>query len=117
MSLARKWVCIGLTYYFLRACIIIYPMWTQNTQGEQWLIIAQSVLGIFILTIVLYSFKYDIGPIVWSLYLQAILFILSNFNIYRAKNYNNYIGLNNLASMFSVVFTVTNTLLASMVSE
>ena len=75
------------------------------------------MLGIFILTIVLYSFKYDIGPIVWSLYLQAILFILSNFNIYRAKNYNNYIGLNNLASMFSVVFTVTNTLLASMVSE
>ena len=34
MSLARKWVIIGLVYYFIRATIIIYPMWKQNTIGE-----------------------------------------------------------------------------------
>ena len=69
MSIARKWVSIGLLYYFLRACIIVYPMWKQNTFAEQILILVQSIIGITIFTIIIYSFKYNISPIIWTLYL------------------------------------------------
>lgn len=69
MDLARKWVQLGLGYYFLRACIIIYPMWTQNTFMEQILILVQSLIGLIIFTIIIYSYKYDISPILYSLYL------------------------------------------------
>ena len=73
-------------------------------------------LALVILGIVIYSYKFQISPIRWTLYLQAVVFLLSNLNIYRKENYKNYLGLNMLSTVFSIIFTVMNTLLASMVS-
>ena len=67
--------------------------------------------------IILYSYKYQVRPIIWTLYIQAVLFLFSNFNTYKSKNFTNSQGLNNLATIFSVVFTVINTLMAAMVNE
>lgn len=39
MGLARKWVLIGEVYYFIRACIIIYPMWNNNSTFEKVMIL------------------------------------------------------------------------------
>ena len=39
MGLARRWVLIGELYYFIRACIIIYPMWGLNSTFEHVMIL------------------------------------------------------------------------------
>ena len=70
-----------------------------------------------ILCIILYSYYYDVWPIRWTLYIQAMLFLISNFNTYKKENFTNSQGLNNLATIFSVVITVINTIMASMVNE
>ena len=117
MGLARKWVLIGELYYFIRACIIIYPMWNNNTTFEKVMILIQTVMGLIILAIIISSYKYDIKPVLYTLYLQSILFLISNFNVYRKENFTNSQGLNNLATIFSVIYTVINSLIASMLNE
>lgn len=117
MGLARRWVLIGEIYYFLRACIIIYPMWDMNSTFEHVMILTQSLLALIIALIIIYSYKYSIRPVMWTLYIQAVLFLLSNFNVYRSVNFANSQGLNNLATIFSVIFTVINVLISSMVNE
>lgn len=49
--------------------------------------------------------------------MQAVLFLLSNFNVYKEINYKNASGLNNMATVFSVIFTVMNSLIASLVNN
>ena len=117
MNLARNWVIIGEIYYFVRACIIIYPMWGQNSTFEHVMILIQTLFAFTIFLIILYSYKYRIEPILYTLYIQTALFLVSNFNIYRKENFPNSQGLNNLATIFSVIFSVINTLIASMVND
>lgn len=87
--MARKWVIIGEVYYIIRAGIIIYPLWNNNTIFEKTMIAVQTVLALSIAGIIIYSYKFTIKPVMYTLYMQAILFLISNFNVYRKENFNN----------------------------
>ena len=53
------------------------------------MIAVQTVLALSIAGIIIYSYKFTIKPVMYTLYMQAILFLISNFNVYRKENFNN----------------------------
>ena len=64
-----------------------------------------------------YSYFVNISIIKWLLYIQALQMTLSNFNGYVEENTINFEGLNMLSTVFSVLISVFNCYLASMVIE
>jgi hypothetical protein len=61
-----------------------------------------------------YSFR-DVTVIKYILYLEAIIMASSNFNEYNRDDSDNFEGLNMLSTVFSVIFAIFNTYLASTV--
>ena len=116
MKLARQWIIIGLVYYLLRASIIIFPNWKNDTAFEKWVNIIQVLVAVFTGVVVVYSYTYNLRPVKWALYSQAVLFLLSNLNMYQKDETPNYQGLNMLSSVFSMIFTTMNVVYATMVN-
>lgn len=100
----------------MRAIIVIFPYWGNETNLERGFTLAQLSVAIIVVVIVAQSYKYHLGAIKYGLYLQSLIFILSNFNMYKSDVLNNYQGLNILSAVFSMIFTVMNVVLATMVN-
>ena len=77
----------------------------------------QSVVTGFIILGFIHSWKFNLNSIKVVLYLQAIQFIFSNFNVYDQQDSLNFEGLNMLSTMFSVMFCIFNCFLANMVVQ
>lgn len=70
----------------------------------------------FVILGLIYSIK-RIEVIKVILYLQAVIMASSNFNEYNRDDVKNFEGLNMLSTVFSIIFAIFNTYLASMVME
>lgn len=114
--MARQWIILGLCYYILRAIIIIFPYWSRETKLERIFTICQAIIAMIVVVIVAQSYKYNLMAIKYALYLQSFIFIFSNFNMYKSDVLENYQGLNILSAVFSMIFTIMNVVLATMVS-
>jgi hypothetical protein len=68
-------------------------------------------MGIVALGLI-YSLR-DVSVIKYILYLEAIIMASSNFVEYNRDDSNNSEGLNMLSTVFSVIFAIFNTYLAS----
>lgn len=90
MKLARQWIILGLCYYILRAIIVIFPYWSKESTLQRVFIVIQAVVAMLVILIVAQSYKYDLNAIKYGLYMQSFIFILSNFNMYRADRLENY---------------------------
>ena len=70
-----------------------------------------------IVFLVSWLYKEHIGLIKYVLFLQIVQMQISNFKVYKsnceAGLYDNYEGLNMLSAVFSVIFTIFNSLLLS----
>ena len=86
----------------------------------------QLLLAIFIILVILSTFKYTLRPIKYILFVQALQMMLSNFNSYdsgtvkqmKAEDNSyfwNYEGMNIIISVFSNMFNIYNSLLITMV--
>ena len=62
----------------------------------------------------IYSLR-DVTIIKYILYLEAIIMASSNFNEYNKDDFDNFEGLNMISTVFSVIFAIFNTYLASTV--
>lgn len=91
------------------------------------MMIIQMILGLVIGFVNSLTFKYEMWPIKWLLFVQCIQMSLSNFNQYRegtdqqiAKDnrfFVNYMGLNILVAVFSVMFNIFNVVLISFIHQ
>ena len=115
--MARVWLIIVTIYYIFRCIFVIFPRYDRRERFVQDMIVLQLVgMSITCLGMV-YSYFFDISIIKWLLYIQALQMTLSNFNGYVEENTINFEGLNMLSTVFSVLISVFNCYLASMVIE
>lgn len=117
MRKARLWVLIVFSYYLLRAGLVIYPKYSKFDTFTKVAVIIQTVISIFLVLAFIYSFKVKIDNFYWCLYIQAIQMCLSNFNGYDEDDTKNFEGLNMLSTVYSVIFSIFNTYLGSMLLE
>ena len=59
----------------------------------------------------------NLHSIKYMLHLQALQMILSNFNMYDEEDTKNFEGLNMISTVFSVLFTIFNSVIASLVIQ
>ena len=64
-----------------------------------------------------WSFYRNLSVIKFLLYIQAGVMVISNYNVYKEEENINFQGLNMLSTVFSVLFSVLNCFLASLVIE
>lgn len=115
LVMARYWVIIVIVYYLFRMFLVILPRFERRTSFEQATIIVQMVgFGLIILGTI-WSFYRHLSIITVLLYMQSLLLALSNYNNYDAETNANYEGLNMLSTVFSVMFSILNCYLASLV--
>ena len=80
------------------------------------------MIFLFIVAIVIWSFRRDLWVIRYLLFLQAIQMQMSNLNIYEpgsnaneSDGFTNYQGLNMLSTVYSVIFSISNSILMGFV--
>lgn len=89
--------------------------------------IIQLMLGLIIGFVNTLTFKYEMWPVKWLLFVQCIQMSFSNFNQYREGSaeeikednriYVNFMGLNILIAVFSVMFNIFNVVLISFIHQ
>lgn len=55
--------------------------------------------------------------IIWVIYGQAIMLALSNFNTYSPSDSKNWVGLNTLSTVFSVIFCICSAFLGNLIID
>lgn len=89
--------------------------------------IIQAILGFSIFAVNLATYKYEVWPVKYLLFIQAVQMSLSNFNQFREgtekqiekdnRFYENFMGMNILVSVFSTMFVIMNVVLISFVFD
>jgi PAS domain-containing protein len=79
------------------------------------MIIIQIIMEILSILGAIFSYYRDLSVIKPLLYVQAAQMAISNYNVYTIDSNINFEGLNMLSAVFSVLFAVLNTYLASLV--
>ena len=115
--MARYWLIIVTIYYIFRCVFVIFPKYGNRDKFVQDVIVLQLVGMSCIVLGMIYSYFVSISIIKWLLYIQALQMTLSNFNGYVEENTINFEGLNMLSTVFSVLISVFNCYLASMVIQ
>ena len=95
---------------------MLFPRWEAFNQFVRTFIIVQAIGMGFVILGLIYSIK-RIEVVKVILYLQAVIMASSNFNEYNRDDLKNFEGLNMLSTVFSIIFAIFNTYLASMVME
>ena len=111
------WVYVVFGYYLTRAVFVIYPSWAGQTELQHLTIIVQSLITFIIFITLMCSYKFGTQTMKWLLYLQAFQLSLSNFNHLEADDTNNWDGINTLSAVFSMIFVIYNTFLATFLIE
>ena len=115
--MARIWLIIVTVYYIFRCIFVIFPRYDRREKFVQNMMVLQLVGMSSTCLGMVYSYFVNISIIKWLLYIQALQMTLSNFNGYVEENTINFEGLNMLSTVFSVLISVFNCYLASMVIE
>lgn len=115
--MARYWIIVVTTYYLFRLFLIILPKFNTKDPFNQMMIISQIIGMFFVIIGTIVSFFRDLSVIKFLLYIQAGQMAISNYNVYTIENNLNFQGLNMLSTVFSVLFAILNTYLASLVIE
>ena len=108
---------VVFSYYVLDAVVVIYPYYNSFNSGTQVLVLLQSLFCVALMVLTLLTFKVRLifDSIQWILYSQAILMSLSNFIMLEEDETNNFHGLHMMTTVFSVIFAIFNTLIASLI--
>ena len=104
---------------------IIFPLFADNDTFEQVFQIVQLFMSLTVTGSIIYTyFIPNLNILKYMLFLQAIQMQLSNFNMYKEhkesdeegeKVFLNYEGLNQLSTVFSVIFSFCNSMLMGFV--
>ena len=114
---ARFWVLIVLSYWILRFFLIQRPKYQNYDQVTRANVISQGCITFGIIATLIYTKLRTLSMIKYLLYIQAIQMSMANFNVYEESDTKNFQGLNTLSTVFSVLFAVFNTFLASLIFE
>jgi hypothetical protein len=125
--IARKWIFIVLSYYYVVFCYKILPWFAIMKPFNRAMMILQMVAATSILITNIASYKYAKWPIRYLLFFQSIQMSLSNFNQYQEgtdkeiidkdnKIFLNWMALNVIVGIFTTMFTTFNMILLAFVS-
>lgn len=80
---ARNWTLLVFLYYLVRAALVIFPNYENNTLLQRTMLIIQMILAVVLAVMVGLSYWDSyLNLITFVLYAQASMLALSNFNNY-----------------------------------